>query len=256
MTKKRNKKKTSHPPERPSRRNPRLDCLRGLAIFLMIVDHVAGMLLHIDIEPTSIRLATRLSMPLFSILMGFLLAARTTVNWNRFFQLVLATAAINLLFFEAYRQVEILASLFVCYSVFLVLRKFFAVLFVAAFFFQFDPSVSLFDFPLSLVATCVAQGVILQVYGWRVAAVTGALTLLGLAFVAPPSVYLLYFLLPATLLVAWAAHSGLANRGDQLGSGRSPPSWLKWLEVTGRYPLTVYLTQYFILFAIRAALRT
>ncbi len=52
-----------------------LDAVRGLAIVLMIVDHVAGILFDLPIEVDNVRMLTRLSMPLFSVLMGYFLAA-------------------------------------------------------------------------------------------------------------------------------------------------------------------------------------
>ena len=56
--------------EAASSRNYCLDSLRGLAIVLMIVDHVAGILYGQNIGESWIRFATRLSMPLFCVLTG------------------------------------------------------------------------------------------------------------------------------------------------------------------------------------------
>jgi hypothetical protein len=212
--------------------------LRGVAIVLMVVDHIAGIWFDVNIEPTTIRFWTRLSMPLFCILMGYFLASSETLHWRRFYQLVAATVAINFLFFSIYRKVEILASLLACYCLFLVLRGRFAFLFVAVFFFPWDPLVNNFDYPILLVVSCVAQGVLLKRYGIRVAAVTSLLILLATTLVTAPSVYVLYFVLPATLLVGWAAHRPNAN--------------IPWLTGLGRYPLTAYLIQYFAILAIDA----
>jgi hypothetical protein len=109
---------------------------------------------------------------------------------------------------------------------------------VAAYFFLQDPSRELFDYSLSVVATCVAQGVILQRFGWRIAAVTGLLILPAAWFVTAPTQYALFFIFPASMLVA---------------AGQASPKWaVPGLETLGRYPLTAYLTQYFIILGWKA----
>ncbi len=148
----------------------------------------------------------------------------------------MATLVINLVFFNLYGKLEILASLLVCYALFLVLRSGFAFLFIAVVFYQFDPSPAYFDYPFSAVATCVAQGVILRKHGVRVATASGCLSMLGLVFVPPPTVYGLVMLLPAIWIVAWAGRPATLCAG-----------WLEWL---GRYPLTIYLAQYLLIIGI------
>lgn len=219
-------------------RNATLDSLRGLAILLMIVDHVAGVFFSINIAPDTLRFLTRLSMPLFAILMGFFLARSTKTNWNRLLQLAVASAAMNILYYYVYAELEILASLLVCYIGFLALGRNFVWCFVAAYFFLQDPSRYLFDYSLSVVATCVAQGVILHRFGWRIATVTGLLILPAAWFVTAPTQYALFFILPASLLVA--------------GGHASPKLAVPGLETLGRYPLTAYLSQYFIILGWKA----
>lgn len=213
-----------------------MDTLRAIAILLMIVDHIAGIWFEVNIEPTSVRFLTRLSMPLFCLLMGYFLQSNERLHWKRFSQLAAATVAINIAFYSLYGKVEILASLLVCYCLYAGLRSSFVLLFVAAFFFPWDPSTEYFDFPLTLVATCIAQGVILKRYGLPVAVATSLLSLLAVMLVTPPGVYVIYFVLPATLLVG--------------GAAARPQISVPWLTQLGRYPLTVYLTQYFIILAI------
>ncbi len=239
----RNKHKARHKlrsnEKKPSvQRNRTLDSLRGLAILLMIVDHVAGVFFSVKIEPDTLRFLTRLSMPLFAILMGFFLSAATQTHWKRLVQLAAASAAMNGLYYYVYEELEILASLLVCYIGFLALGRHFVWCFVAAYFFLQDPSRYLFDYSLSVVATCVAQGVILQRFGWRIASVTGLLILPAAWFVTPPTQYALFFILPASWLVGWG-HA-------------SPKLAVPGLETLGRYPLTAYLIQYFIILGWKA----
>ncbi len=217
-------------------RNACLDTLRGIAILLMIVDHIAAIVFDVRIEPNTIRIATRLSMPLFCILMGYFLASPGKTNWNRFFQIVLATIAINLVYFTVYRQVEILASLLVCYVLFLLVRAKFAVAVLAVYLFPWDLSVGLFDYPLTVVASCVAQGMVLRQWGLKFALLSAAIISAGGLVVTPPTWYVLLFVIPATLLIGWGAGH----------AGRS----VTWLAFVGRYPLSFYLAQYYILLAI------
>ncbi|MFK7737661.1 MAG: TraX family protein [Pirellulaceae bacterium] len=54
-----------------------LDVLRGLAILLMVLDHVCWLFGDSRIAPDSLRIITRLSMPLFCVLTGYLALAST-----------------------------------------------------------------------------------------------------------------------------------------------------------------------------------
>lgn len=219
-------------------RNATLDSLRGLAIGLMIVDHVAGVFFSVDIAPDTLRFLTRLSMPLFAILMGFFLASSTKTNWKRLLQLGGASAAMNILYYYVYEELEILASLLVCYLGYLALGRNFVWCFVGAYFFLQDPSRELFDYSISVVATCVAQGVIVRRFGWPIAAFAGLLILPAAWFVTAPTQYALFFILPASMLVA---------------AGQASPRWaVPGLETLGRYPLTAYLTQYAIILGWKA----
>ncbi len=207
----------------------------------MIVDHVAGVIFSVRIEPDTIRFATRLSMPLFAVLLGFFLASSTKTHWKRVLQLAAAAVAINLFFYFVYHglnyhkydKLEILASLLVCYVAHLILGRQLVWCFAAAYFFLHDPTRELFDYSVSVVVTCVAHGVILKIYGWRVASIAGLLVLPATIFVTTPTQYAIYFILPAVWLVAWGS--------------LFPKLLVPVVETLGRYPLTTYLTQYFII---------
>lgn len=231
----------SEPRQAKSPRQPALDALRGLAILLMIVDHAAYYLWDVPLAPHTLRIVTRLSMPLFCGLMGYFLAGRTNINWDRFYQLCLAVITINLAFFSIHHKLEILASLLIVYVLFMVCRNWLAFAVVAVYLAPWDPTLAWFDYPLPIVIACVAQGMMLRRFGSIAALASGLLITLAALVVPAPSVYVLFYVIPATGLIAWAA-----ARPD-LAQARQPLAWLSFL---GRYPLTSYLVQYFILFAL------
>lgn len=239
-----------------SPRQPALDALRGLAILLMIVDHAAYYLWDVPLAPHTIRIVTRLSMPLFCGLMGYFLAGRANINWDRFYQLCLAVITINLAFFSVHHKLEILASLLIAYILFICCRNWLTFAVLAVYLAPWDPTLAWFDYPLPIVIACVAQGMMLRRFGVIAALASGLLITLA-AFVVPaPSVYVLFYVIPATWLIACAADH------PQLPLTSPPLKWLRlnllgrnmlrlhWLAVLGRYPLTTYLAQYYILFAL------
>jgi hypothetical protein len=149
---------------------------------------------------------------------------------------VLATVAINIPFYLRYRELEILASLLVCYLGFFLFRRWFAVLTLAAFFYPWDVSSLLFDFPLTIVVSFVALGVLLRQFGFAFALIGGCLVTFASLLVPPPTTYVLFFTIPALLIIAW---------GIRKGTTRVPG-----LEQLGRFPLTAYVLQYYLIFAL------
>ncbi|MCA9130211.1 MAG: hypothetical protein KDB22_24155 [Planctomycetales bacterium] len=255
MTKKR---KSTEQRQRPSRnntararvknrweianRNQALDTIRGLAIVLMIVDHAADLLLSIPISLSSVRIITRLSMPLFCVLMGYFLHRAPRLPGKRFGQVLLASIIVNLAYYSLRGQLEILASLLVSYLVFLICRSWFVSCTPLAFAFVWDPTVAIFDYSVFVVVSCVAQGVVLRQFGTRTATLTGLSLLVATFAVSPPTQYVLFFVLPATLIIAWAAKH---------------PDWnLTMLNGIGRYPLSAYVIQYYVLIAIHLSVST
>lgn len=225
-----------------------LDALRGLAIVIMVVDHVADLLFDLRVDDSVIRSATRLSMPLFSILMGYFfrfcdsvqsLAAR--FRPERTTQIIIAMAAVNLVFYPHHHLVDILASLLVAYLAYLILGKYFSwcVLLIIAY--PIDPSIGRFDFPITIAVSFVAQGSILRQHGFRWALLSGLLLTLAGWWVfkyqhAAVFHKLFYFVLPATIMIAWAE--------------KSPARNIPGLSLVGRYPLTAYVAQYYVIFLI------
>ena len=230
-------------------RNRALDSLRGVAILLMIVDHVAFLFFDQNIELGQLRFFTRLSMPLFCILGGYLAAGKETVNWMRIAQVAVAACIVNLLYFPAYGQLEILVSLLLCYLGYAMIGKWMMLCAGGALLYAWDPTASsslaadlwsgkacLLDFPFTIVATPFALGILLRKFGlpWAV----GALLLLlpAIWLIPEPTVFVLWLTPVALLLVA---------------GGCSKPSYsLRPLELIGRYPLRIYATQYVVLLGL------
>ncbi len=261
---KRRKIKSKSKPGPEGARNAYLDGLRGLAIVLMVIDHTAGILVEVPINFGTIRFATRLSMPLFAILMGYFLTPgklavtrpRTIednrsskghflIEWfatSRLMQILVAGVLTNLLYYYHYGVLDILAGLAVCYPLFLLLNDKFVYLLPIILLYPYDPLNPLFDYPLTIVISLVAQGMLLRQRGLGLASLSAVgLTLVGMAIISQPSFFVLLFTLPATVLIGLAARS----------KGFSHP----WLVFLGRHPLTVYVVQYYVLFAIASFMR-
>ncbi|MEM7478645.1 MAG: heparan-alpha-glucosaminide N-acetyltransferase domain-containing protein [Planctomycetota bacterium] len=249
-----------------------LDTLRGLAILLMIVDHAAWLYWDQSISPSSIRFVTRLSMPLFCVLLGYLAGLKiqrsltkdsqstnyfqliqATTNWARVLQILAAVVAINLLYFNLFHQFEILASILIVVLAMALARSGFCIAMLAPLLFPLeatwlvhkpvDTETLLFDFPVTVVACCTAGGFMLGRFGLR-PAMLSTLAVGSLAGIdnlmhatpflyAPPTVYVLYFLPLATVMVWWA--------------GKTKEFDIPVMSWIGRYPITVYLLQYYLL---------
>lgn len=234
-------------------RNAALDSVRGLAIVLMIVDHIAVISFDIAIATDNIRLVTRLALPLFAILFGYFLTCRPTqplsgspgptkqgpwAAFRRPAHILVAAFAANLVFVPEYGRLEILVSFLACSLLYLVLGRYFIVMLLPVALFQHDPTLDVLDYPITLTASLVAIGMVLRLYGFQKAILAASFaTVAGLAFVPTPPLFVLLFAIPATCIVA------LASVSPELSVG--------WLALLGRYPLTTYVTQYYILFGAR-----
>jgi uncharacterized membrane protein len=227
-------------------RNASMDSLRGLAIVLMVVDHGAGLLLDHSISNSSLRIAMRLSMPLFCLLMGYFLRPNSRFRVRRWAEIAITAGLVNLVFHPTYGCFEILASLLVAGLLGSFCGVFFPLLVLATLAYPIDPtdgwpSGGPLDFPLSLVVGFVALGSLHARYGakpaWIAATAITAFYPLA-ASLTPGSVspLLLLFVLPAALLVSAAQRwPSLAVPG------------LTWL---GQNPLKAYASQYYLIFAI------
>jgi uncharacterized membrane protein len=221
----------------PQSRNATLDSLRGIAIFLMVVDHIANFWFETRIEWDSIRLPTRLSMPLFAILMGYFISTNRPFPWRRMFQVAAVSGIVNVFFYPLYERVEILASLLVCYVLVFSTSKYASLLTLALFLLPWDPSAQVFDYPLTLVAGCVAQGQVLRHYGWKIALVVSVILCFSAIYIDPVAKMTVLMIPVATGLIIWAI--------------RYPNKDVPGLSLMGRYPLAMYLAHYLMVLWFR-----
>ncbi|WP_186776404.1 TraX family protein [Rubripirellula reticaptiva] len=224
-----------------SQRNVFLDTLRGFAIVLMVVDHVAGLLMDIRIQDSYLRLSTRLAMPLFCVLMGYFFILQSRFKYRRLGEVVVAAVMANLVFYPHYHSIEILGCLVLAALLFKATGPFFVGFAVLLFAYPWDPLVTWFDFPPTIVVSFVAQGMILRRFGIAAAIASGLILSSGAFWIhelQPAGVNhkLCLFILPATLLV-------------DLGS-RFPAKHIPGLDRIGQYPLTAYVVQYYAIMLI------
>lgn len=257
-------------------RNAALDSLRGLAILLMIVDHIAAFWLMQGIQWNSVRLATRLALPLFAVIFGYLLGALgerhaerggyTAFSFifgcllgsprpsddpsavlrrrgKRLLQIAAAAVAVNIIFFPSiahmsgHGQLDILASLLVCYLGYLVFGDQLAWAAVVILLYALDPSRPWLDYPLSIAAPLVALGILLRRRGAQTTLVAALLLALASMVTVPTTdMYVILAALPAVVLVALAIES--------------PSLQVAGLAWIGRRPLTLYTLQYYVVIGV------
>lgn len=223
------------------KRNAALDTLRGVAILLMVIDHVAFFFFDQPIGLDTIRLPTRLSFGLFTILMGYFLPPLLDRPFNprRLAEISLAALLLNAWYYDRYQRIEILGSLVVCYAIFLLLRGHFVWMWGAFFACMaaeyLGYSKTIFDFPLTVVLTFVSQGIIVRRLGWQWGVLASCCLLVGSFTISPPTAYVFLFAPIATALVC---------------AGIKFPNWrIPGLDLVGKYPLLFYCAQYLV-FAI------
>ena len=203
---------------------------------LMIIDHLADLVFDIKIHDSYLRLGTRLAMPIFCVLMGYFMNVESRFRFRRLGEILVAAILANLVFYPHYGVLEILGSLIVAALLFIATGRYFMAFVFAVILYPWDPLVTWFDFPPTIVVSFVAQGMILRRLG-ILAAVASALMLSSGAVwmldLEPSGVNhkLCLFVLPATLLV---------YLGQQFPQKRLPG--IDWM---GRHPLTAYVSQYY-----------
>ncbi len=208
----------------------------------MIIDHSADMLWEMPIAKTNVRMLTRLAMPLFCVLAGYLVARRTSLNWTRVGQVALASVAASIISYSCFQRLEILASILLVLLVFPVVSPGFGLLVGLAALVAVDPTASLLDFPFTVVAACMAAGAVLRSKRRWLSLACAAWLVLASVWVASPTAYVLWW----APLAMWLIH--LAESGKL-------PSW-RLLATIGRYPLVIYVAQYYVLWAMQYLVRS
>lgn len=224
----------------------------------MVVDHVADVFFELTIQSSTWRTLTRLSMPLFCLLMGYFFRPDRPVRLTRSLQIAAAAIAVNLVFYPRYERIEILGSLLIAYLLFLAMRHLFSLMVLAIVFYPIDPLAHWLDFPITIVVSFVAQGMLIRRNGIPLSIMTaGLLTIAGLWIhdLEPMGVNhkLCFFALPATCLVMLASHAGSSHAG----STRQKQSTTRWLApwvLLGQNPLAAYVAQYYLIFGVDALL--
>ncbi len=223
-----------------SQRIASFDALRGFAIALMIVDHIAGMLFTVNIEWSSIRMLTRLSMPLFAVLMGYFLRPDRPLPKRRLGWVALACGLVSLSYIPMYHEFEILGSLLVANALFYLSGHRFVFLAGAILIAPWDPSAVLFDYPLGIVTAFAATGFLYRQRGFVPAMAVASLCVPVSLWIAPPTAYVVYFLPVAILLMELAT--------------KFPHVTLPGLNWLGRHPLIAYVTQHYCVLALAGLL--
>ena len=202
----------------------------------MIIDHVAAIWFSVINGPSTLRHITRLSMPLFCILSGYLLPLSQPRSWKRLGETGLVSLAVNAITYPIFKRIEILGSLIPCYLIHRIAPKGSWIMVAGILFYQVDPTKGILDYPLSLVATCVGVGMVYRRFGGWGGLAGVALAICGLDWVKAPDAHSIIAILPATGLL-W-----LANR--------LPDVRQKALEFLGKWPLAIYLIQYYFIVAV------
>ncbi|MEM6979252.1 MAG: TraX family protein [Planctomycetota bacterium] len=231
-------------------RSVTIDALRGLAIVLMIVDHVASNWFSVPIAIDTIRFETRLAMPLFAILLGYFLPLDGGFRLQRLAEVVAASVAVNLLYFPKHDEFEILASLLIASIIGTASRSAAPAMLGLIFLYQTDPLVRWFDYQLSIVLPIVAIGATLRRYGvaasWVAASFLLAITISG-KWIYPSDThrFLVWASLPALLMIV------MARRWPAI-----QPAKVGWLGLDriGRFPLSIYVAHYYLIYLVAFAM--
>ncbi|MEM9826139.1 MAG: TraX family protein [Planctomycetota bacterium] len=261
-------------------RSAAIDALRGFAVVQMIVDHTASNVFAVPIAMDTVRFPTRLAMPLFAILLGYFLPVGGRFRTRRLVEIFVASVAVNLLYFPRHDDLEILASLLIAAIVGTTLRAAAPAMLGLFLFYQTDPLLGWFDYQLSIVLPIVAVGSILRRFG--LAASLAAVSVLLVMTLSGKWIYpsdthrFLIWMSPLALGLIelgrrmWKANPRLpkANPRTSKANPRKPDDpprsrvllerirgllgqigWLK-LDLLGRYPLTIYVGHYYVLYAV------
>ena len=252
-----------------SKRIDGIDLLRGIAIFIMFIDHILLLAFQQSISLSSLRFFTRIAEPLFVIIAGYLLGGRDPKKlFFRTIEILSVSLFINLFYYRLMGKFEILMSfsiLLFLYLLWLIIKqfitslklknvKFFSdfmsiahinheklytfILFLFLFFayiLAYDPTLSILDYPLFIIIAQLSLGALMRKkVEWYY-----SFLILPAFFVAGPFRYTILFTPIAAYLMSYSVniehiHSNI----------------LKYVKEIGKRPLFFYALQYALAFLI------
>lgn len=218
-------------------RNTSLDLLRGVAVAAMIVDHVTLMAFAVQDLGWNGRAIGRVAEPLFAVIFGYLLVGRSAREVaRRGRQVLLAEIVVAPIFFGVVTRFDILATFLLVYALFLAVRRHFVWLLPFGLLSLWDPTARWLEYPLLMVASQVACGMLLH----RPRGLWWAMVPAVSPLVMPPLVAVpLLVTVPAAWLVALALRR---------------PDWrFAPLEAIGQHPLVWYVAHLYVVVAIAFA---
>ncbi|MEM4366895.1 MAG: hypothetical protein QW035_02070 [Candidatus Anstonellales archaeon] len=210
-----------------------LDTLRGIAISLMVLDHFLAIVLFQPVETSNLRILTRLAEPIFAVLIGYFLVGRGRERLMvRAVDILLVAFFVNFFYLPIMRKVEILASFLAVYALCILFGEALALLLPAVFLYPLDPTSYFFDYPLPLVFSQAALGMLIR---------KGSSPWVSLVF------------LPAALLLpAPYNYTSLCTPIAAFATKQLEKSSVKApiISLMGRYPLSSYAIQYSLIVLI------
>ncbi len=216
------------------------DTLRGFAILLMIIDHVAAIIFSMEINEHTIRFFTRLSEPLFILLFGYFLYKRTQKSiLFRLIEIMIVAFVINIFFYSLLNVFDILASISVFYILFILIGAPILIFFLSFLFSYFDFTYLFFDYPISIVTMQACIGYFMREARENkqlksIFYLSLFLFFLTFFFWQKPHSYSIIFTFPA-LFIFMVFEKYLTN-------------FSIWpLTLFGRYPLASYAIQYIVI---------
>lgn len=140
-----------------------IDSLRGLAIIIMFIDHIALFLFNIDIEFLGVRFFTRIAEPMFAIIFGFLLFDRSYDRVvNRLKEIVIVALVLNIILFSFSSKYEILVCFAIFQIIYILFGNFSKYLSFLIIFYSYDFTRSFLDYPLSIFIFQASAGMLLK----------------------------------------------------------------------------------------------
>jgi len=214
-----------------------IDSLRGLAIVVMMIDHVSMLVFGQGFELFGIRFFTRIAEPLFAIIFGYLLIGRSKQGLARRLKEILLVALLaNIVYFSITQKLEILVSFAIATIAYYFLGSRLRYLIFFFILYPVDFTKHFLDYPMSIVISQVAFGMFL-----RELKQTAQLSPLFICFLLGP------FIVPVPL--GWTLGFTAFAGGLFLIAKRAQFN-VSLFSTVGKKPLTYYLLQYIVILLI------